>query len=76
MQTSTLTVKGQVTIPAEVRRRLGLNAGDQVAFVLRDGEVHLVRQENRVEAAFGLCKAEVSLTTDEMDEIVRRKAGQ
>jgi AbrB family looped-hinge helix DNA binding protein len=76
MQTSTLTVKGQVTIPAEVRRRLGLNAGDRVAFVVRDGAVHLVRQESRVEAAFGLCKAEVSLTTDEMDEIVRRKAGQ
>ena len=33
MTTSTITTKGQVTIPVDVRRRLGLNAGDRVEFV-------------------------------------------
>ena len=33
MSAATLTSKGQITIPAAVRRRLGLNAGDQVEFV-------------------------------------------
>ncbi len=33
MTTSTMTTKGQVTIPMNVRRRLGLNAGDRVEFV-------------------------------------------
>lgn len=33
MTTSTMTTKGQVTIPLDVRRRLGLNAGDRVEFV-------------------------------------------
>jgi AbrB family looped-hinge helix DNA binding protein len=76
METSTLTIKGQVTIPAEVRRRMGLRPGDRVAFVVRDGEVRLVRQETRIEAAFGLCKAGVSLTAEEMDDAVHERAGQ
>ncbi|MDP2240137.1 MAG: AbrB/MazE/SpoVT family DNA-binding domain-containing protein [Burkholderiales bacterium] len=33
MTTSTMTTKGQVTIPLEVRRRLGLDAGDRIEFV-------------------------------------------
>ena len=33
---STLTTKGQVTLPAELRRRWGLQAGDCVDFCLED----------------------------------------
>jgi AbrB family looped-hinge helix DNA binding protein len=39
--TATLTEKFQITIPAEVRRRLGLKAGDQVYLVWERGEVVL-----------------------------------
>jgi len=39
---STISSKGQVTIPVEVRRRLGLSTNDKIAFVLEDdGEVKL-----------------------------------
>lgn len=39
---STITSKGQVTIPAEVRRHLGLKQGDKVTFVLdSSGRVEL-----------------------------------
>jgi AbrB family looped-hinge helix DNA binding protein len=75
MQTSTLTSKGQVTIPADVRRRLGLRPGDRVAFVVDGDEVRLVRKESRVEAAFGLCKPERSVSLEQMDQIVRERAG-
>lgn len=34
---ATMTSKGQVTVPAEVRRRMGLQAGDRVIFVLGEG---------------------------------------
>lgn len=36
MVTSTVTSKGQVTIPAEVRRKLGLRPGSRLAFVPSD----------------------------------------
>jgi antitoxin PrlF len=39
---STITSKGQVTIPAEVRRHLGVDTHDKIAFVLEDdGAVRL-----------------------------------
>lgn len=76
MQASTLTSEWQVTIPAEVRRRLGLHPGDRVAFVVDGDEVRLVRRESRVEAAFGLCQADRSLGLEQMDEIIRERAGE
>lgn len=39
---STITSKGQVTIPAEIRRHLGVATNDKLSFVINDmGEVHL-----------------------------------
>ncbi len=39
---ATLTKQGQVTVPASLRRRLGLRAGGKVEFVVEDnGEVKL-----------------------------------
>lgn len=45
MQESTLTTKGQTTVPKEVREALGLRAGDRVRYLLLDdGQVRLLRQ--------------------------------
>ncbi len=33
---ATITSKGQVTIPIEIRRHLGLEVGEKVAFVIED----------------------------------------
>ena len=40
---STLSEKGQVTIPKDVRRRLKLKPGDKVIFIVR-GEDMLIRK--------------------------------
>jgi AbrB family looped-hinge helix DNA binding protein len=33
MATAAVTSKGQITIPAEIRKKLGLKAGDRVRFI-------------------------------------------
>lgn len=41
MNISTVTQKGQATIPADVRKKLDLHPGDKVGFEITDGEVIL-----------------------------------
>src|SRR5688572_3903130 len=45
--------RGQMTIPAEVRRELGLEPGDQMAWVIEDGSVRLKREDDPVARAYG-----------------------
>src|SRR5437870_13895992 len=35
---STISSKGQVTVPQEIRKRIGLSAGDRVEFVIENGQ--------------------------------------
>ena len=37
MTTATLTTKGQVTIPSDVRQRMGIESGDRIEFVEIEG---------------------------------------
>jgi len=76
MQTSTMTSKGQITIPAELRKRFGLRSGERVGFVVEEGSVRLVRRESRTEKAVGILKADVSVTDDEMERTIRQRAGK
>jgi len=48
---STVSSKGQITLPADVRRRLGLSASDKVLIVLDDdGKVELQRPRFTLES--------------------------
>lgn len=42
MPTATLTSKGQITIPKEVREALGIGTGDRVEFVAEEKGVYRV----------------------------------
>jgi antitoxin PrlF len=57
MSESTITSKGQITIPKAVRERLHLQIGDKVYFDVRDdGSVVLVARNEPLERLFGLLK--------------------
>jgi AbrB family looped-hinge helix DNA binding protein len=72
VSTSTVTSKGQVTIPADVRRDLGLKAGSRVTFVLTDsGAYELIPATGSVTALKGLIPArEKPVRLDEMDAAI------
>lgn len=50
---TTLTSKGQVTVPREIRERLGLKAGDKLAFHLLSNGTVVMRQRGRTVADIG-----------------------
>jgi looped-hinge helix DNA binding domain, AbrB family len=76
MTSSTVTSKGQVTIPAEVRRQLSLKSGDKVAFYLENGKVVLKPVIRKAGAAFGLKRATRSVSLEEMDRAIKQRASK
>ncbi len=82
---STDTTKGQVTIPVEVRRLLGVAPRDKVAFVVEDGHVRVARRTSIVERMAGALKSRVRSPTAEglrgaaeraiSDDVVERMDG-
>lgn len=75
--TTTMTIKGQVTIPKKVREALRLSPGDGVDFAVNnDGQVVVQKagargaaRNDRFEAARG--KAQVKWRTDELMALLR-----
>jgi AbrB family looped-hinge helix DNA binding protein len=53
---SVITRKGQVTLPAEIRRSLDLKQGDKVAFRLENDQVWLVRSADVTQRTEGIFK--------------------
>nr|WP_234306285.1 AbrB/MazE/SpoVT family DNA-binding domain-containing protein [Pseudomonas poae] len=57
MATATLTSKGQITIPVQVRTALGLETGDRVEFVeLEDGKFSMIAASKTVKDLKGLIR--------------------
>ena len=70
--------KGQVTIPAEIRKKLGLKKGDYVAFVETDQGVLISPQEIVAQEALeeiGQILKEKGLTLEELIESGREIRG-
>ena len=79
MTTATLTSKGQVTIPLEVRQRLGLDTGDRIEFVLlADGEYAIKPAIDDVRSLKGLLRKPAKpVSVKDMNTAVRtRGAGR
>lgn len=53
---TTITKKGQVTIPVGIRRSLGLAPGDKVSFVIEKGEVKVRPVKSALDTSFGAVK--------------------
>jgi AbrB family looped-hinge helix DNA binding protein len=76
MPSTTVTTKGQVTIPKAVRDELGLKEGDRVAFrVLEDGTVIVEPETIDLSELRGVLKPkEKGVSIADMDEAIRERA--
>ena len=67
--TTTLTQRSQVTVPAAVRRVLGVKPREKVTFTIADGEVRLKPVAYSLESAYGSVRP--SRKPEDFDELSR-----
>lgn len=73
---ATLTSKGQVTLPKELRDELGLEAGSQIAFTRRDGTIAVSSPRRRsFREAIGTLTLPEGMTVDEYVSDMRHDPG-
>ena len=76
MNTSTLSEKGWVVIPQELRERYGLKKGDRVHIIDYGGVIAIVpASESPITTAMGMLKGKTSLTK-ELAKTRRQEAGR
>lgn len=73
-----VTSKGQVTIPLEIRRQLGIEPGAEVEFIATDDGVRLVKTSSGEGAAIvrqmrERARGKVTMTTDELMQLTRER---
>ena len=75
MTTAVLTSKGQLTIPAEVRRTLNVHTGDRVEFVqTQPGRFEIVAATRSVRELKGLFgKAAHTVSIEEMNRTIAER---
>lgn len=68
---ATVTSKGQLTLPAAVRRQLGIDPGDRVTIVIEDENgARLRRLEHTVDSVRGLIPTPPGLETNDFDDLI------
>ncbi len=73
-QTSSVSSKGQITLPVEIRRRLGIKPRDRVAFSLEGDSVRVVPAGSRLAAGYGVVPAlKEPLSLEETAEVAREE---
>ncbi|MBN1906141.1 MAG: AbrB/MazE/SpoVT family DNA-binding domain-containing protein [Deltaproteobacteria bacterium] len=70
-----VTTKGQVTIPQEIREKLGITPSVEIDFIEEKNRIYLVKREGQIKKSFKFSKlrgvANVKMTTDEIMALTR-----
>jgi AbrB family looped-hinge helix DNA binding protein len=73
---SKITAKGQTTVPAEVRERLGAGPGDHLRYdPLPDGRIVVSKADMSFKSLRGILKSDVRLTDEELQEAIEETWG-
>ena len=74
MQYSTITGKGQVTVPSFIREKLHLNTGSKVEFILQNDHIVLVPLNKSLKRLKGILpKPSHSFTNEELNECIKSR---
>jgi len=78
MSEATMTSKGQITVPKDVRLKLGLRPGDRIRFLLEaDGCVRLMPAKRDVSELIGILpEPKRALSIEDMDEAIGRAVAE
>jgi len=78
MSTSTLTSKGQTTIPKDIRKRLNLHPGDRLEFVIDESGRLLVlpASVDASELAGMLSSPAQPVRVEDMNRVIRKRGGR
>lgn len=78
MTTATLTSKGQLTLPRDVRQRLGLDSGDKVEFIeIEDGIFAIKPVIDDVRSLKGLLKKPARpVSVEDMNAAIRARVAR
>lgn len=72
MLQSIMTNRGQITIPAEIRNKLGLISGNKLEFVLKDDQIVMLPINRSIGELKGmLTKPQNTLSCEEMNDIIK-----
>lgn len=80
MTTSTVSSKGQVTIPKKIREFLKLETFDKVVFIpLEEGKVMITNKQTPVSDLFGMLKhrqPKQPVSMEEMEAVIRKRRAE
>ncbi len=78
MPAATLTSKGQITLPKAIRKLMGVDTGDQIAFrVQEDGKVYVEPENVDLMSLKGVLKSSVrGVSVEDMNEAIAQEAGK
>ena len=72
MLQSIMTSRGQITIPAEIRDKLGLVSGNKLEFLIRDDQIVMLPINKNIRNLKGILpKPDIILSCEDMNEIIR-----
>ncbi len=75
MPSATLTTKGQITIPKEIRDHFGLEPGDRLSFNIgTDGELTVEPETVDIRSLRGVFKSRKRVSLQAMETAIRRGA--